>query len=1304
MFADAQASSLRVLFVTGLIAATSFTSFAAIPASPSQKTSPEQTAQIEQSYGKLPLSFEANTGQADQRVKFLTLGSGYRLYLTGNEAVLALRRPVSGAILSGLQRKLSPIQESISSDVFEMRLAGASRNAKPMGEEQLPGTASYFIGNDPAKWHTGVPTYAKVRYADIYPGIDLVYYGNQRQLEYDFVAASGADPQTIQLKFAGARKLRLSADGDLMVTAANGTLAFRKPLVYQIVDGHRQTVAGDFALLARRTVGFRLGSYDHTRALVIDPVLVYSTYLGGTGADTANAVTADAAGNAYVAGRTTPISFPTTSGAFQTAGNSAANAPETAFVIKLNPAGTALVYSTYLGGSGGDSASGLAVDSSGNAYVTGSTSSTDFPVTQGAFQTTNKAKANGNSNAFVTKLNPTGTALVYSTYLGGSGSVDLYGAPFGDQGTGLAVDSSGNAYVTGETVSSDFPVTQGAFKTTSPGQAAFVTKLNPAGTALVYSTYLGAIGDKSGAGYTVALALDGSGNAYIAGATSSANFPVTPGAYQQTNNAAANKFNNAFVTKLNPSGSALVFSTFLGGNGGGCCAGDLASGVALDSSGAVYVTGSTQSTDFPVTTGAFQATNHNTNASSSNAFVTKLNSTGTALVYSTYLGGSGGVLNLSPTLGMLGGDQATGLAIDGSGDAFVTGSTASVNFPVTSGAYQTTNDDQGPCPGGCIGGYNAFITELNPAGSALVYSTYLGGNGINPYDEIGLIVFGEGDQASALALDNSGNVYLAGSASSGDFPVTGGAFQTTIPSSGSAFVSKLTLGATSTATTPTVTVTSAPTTIASAQPLTVTVALSGDPTPTGTVTLASGTYASGAFTLTDGSATIDVPAGSLLAEPAKYPSPDVLTANYVPDAASSSAYNFSSGVGSVYVIAPYITVTPAATTLTLTQAQAQSLSVLIAASSVVGLPTPTGTVILVAGNYASAPATLTGGQATITIPAGTLTAGYDQVVADYAGDSNYFPYQGSNLITVTPIGNDLFFWIDTWPIAIAAGATTGNTADVLILPKSNDVTGTVTLACTVIATPSNATSPVTCNIPSSVNVTAETGGANAALTVISTAATAAGDYVVEVTGTWGSVSEVGVVDVTVTAVSAQAGFAITNSGNITVNPGATTGNTSTISVTPSNGFTGTVNLSCVVTTSLSNPVFPPACSIPSSVAITGAAAATATLTITTTASQSPACGSVSRMQRGVPWYAGGGAVLACVMVFGIPARRRSWLAMLGILLLVAFGSGVLACGHSSTTVCNALSISGTTAGTYTVTVTGTSGATTATDAVTLTVQ
>jgi hypothetical protein len=484
----------------------------------------------------------------------------------------------------------------------------------------------------------------------------------------------------------------------------------------------------------------------------------------------------------------------------------------------------------------------------------------------------------------------------------------------------------------------------------------------------------------------------------------------------------------------------------------------------------------------------------------------------------------------------------------------------------------------------------------------------------------------------------------------------------------------------------------------------VTVALSGDPTPTGTVTLASGTYASGAFRLTDGSATIDVPAGSLLAEPAKYPSPDVLTANYVPDAASSSAYNFSSGVGSVYVIAPYITVTPAATTLTLTQAQAQSLSVLIAASSVVGLPTPTGTVILVAGNYASAPATLTGGQATITIPAGTLTAGYDQVVADYAGDSNYFPYQGSNLITVTPIGNDLFFWIDTWPIAIAAGATTGNTADVLILPKSNDVTGTVTLACTVIATPSNATSPVTCNIPSSVNVTAETGGANAALTVISTAATAAGDYVVEVTGTWGSVSEVGVVDVTVTAVSAQAGFAITNSGNITVNPGATTGNTSTISVTPSNGFTGTVNLSCVVTTSLSNPVFPPACSIPSSVAITGAAAATATLTITTTASQSPACGSVSRMQRGVPWYAGGGAVLACVMLFGIPARRRSWLAMLGILLLVAFGSGVLACGHSSTTVCNALSISGTTAGTYTVTVTGTSGATTATDAVTLTVQ
>jgi hypothetical protein len=977
MLADAQASYLRALFVTGLIATTSLTAASAGPASPSQKTSPAQKAQIVENYGKLPLSFEANTGQADKSVKFLSRGSGYELYLTGNEAVLELQdsgvriqdsgpRAKPFGAMSALPRTKDEGQRTTNS-VLRLKVVNANRDAAVTGADELPGKVNYFIGNDPAKWQTSVPTYARVRYTGIYPGIDLVYYGNPSadgQLEYDFVVAPGADPGVIALDVAAGLSrhpssksggvpirsgqvpppLQIATDGDLVIKSDGGEIRFHKPVVYQeqfTVDSSQFTVQdekrnttdnqksktqnrkfleGRYVLTAANQIHFALGAYDHTRPLVIDPVLEYSTYLGGSGLDTATAIAVDSAGNAYVAGGTTSTNFPVTEGAFQTTSHAAANAGN-AFVTKLNPTGTALVYSTYLGGSGGDTANAITVDTAGNAYVAGQTYSTDFPVTPGAFQTMNKAAANGDANAFAAKLNPTGTALVYSTYLGGSG-VSAFTPYSGDKGNAIAVDAPGDAYVAGETYSTDFPVTPGAYQTTNNGAAkddanAFVAKLNPAGTALVYSTYLGGSGDKYSSGSTTLLAVDYSGNAYIAGATSSTDFPVTPGAFQTTNHA-ANSFNNVFVTKLNPTGSALVYSTFLGGSGGSCCSGDVASGLAVDTSGNVYVTGTAQSTDFPVTTGAFQTTNHSRYG---NAFVTMLNPTGTALVYSTYLGGSGGAINLMPTLAMAGGDQASGLAIDSSGNVYATGSTASADFPVTQGAYQTTNHDQCGYVGGCIGGYNAFITELNSTGSALVYSTYLGGSGINPMDFVGVLEFGYGDQAKALALDNSGNVYVTGSAVSYDFPVTAGAFQTTLNSrSGNAFVTKLNVGVTSTAITPTVTVTPASSTITSAQPLTVTVSVSGgsgNPTPTGTVTLASGTYASVATTLSGGSATIDIPAGSLLAEPAGYNSPDLLIAKYVPDTASSSTYNFASGLALVNVVAaPSFTITGTAVTVT----------------------------------------------------------------------------------------------------------------------------------------------------------------------------------------------------------------------------------------------------------------------------------------------------------------------------------------------------------------------------------------------------
>ena len=725
-------------------------------------------------YGKLPLSFEANQGQSDPQVRFTSRGNGYALFLTDKEAVLALTK--RDATDKKLDRKaglgkpsLSPAKDArlnlAKTDVVRMELAGASDGLRVSGAEQLPGRANYFIGNDPAKWHSNIPIYGKVRYSGVYPGVDLVYYGNQQQLEYDFVVAPGASPNPVRLRFAGAEKLQLNADGDLKVVARNGEIAFHKPVVYQMKDGQRQPVQGHFAVLAKNTVGFALGGYDQSRELVIDPTLAYSTYLGGSGrgfpfsngyGDSARGIAVDASGHAYVAGVTYSADFPLTSGAFQKVNNSHTSIPFTAFVTKLNLAGSALYYSTYLGGSVYDVATAIAVDSGGHAYVTGYTGSSDFPVTIGAFQSVNNGE-----NAFVTKLNLEGSALDYSTYLGGSCCT---------QSNAVTVDASGHAYVTGDTNSTDFPVTSGAFQKVNNGAGnetsnAFVTKLNFSGSDVKYSTYLGGSGlsnngtalqtGDSGNG----IAVDVAGHAYVTGLTTSTDFPVTSGAFQKVNKSAVNMGSNAFVTKLNTTGSALDYSTYLGGTGEFAFTldifdtayylGDVANGIAVDVSGHAYVTGFTGSTDFPVTSGAFQKVNNAAANDVSNAFVTKLNLEGSVLEYSTYLGGSGG--DSFPV-----GDGANGIAVDASGHAYVTGSTISTDFPATSGAFQKVND-------AVSGGTNAFIAEFNFSGSDLKYSTYLGGS--------------IDDEASGIAMDAAGNVYIAGSAYSPDFPVTSGAFQ-----------------------------------------------------------------------------------------------------------------------------------------------------------------------------------------------------------------------------------------------------------------------------------------------------------------------------------------------------------------------------------------------------------------------------------------------------------------------------------------------------------------------------------------------
>jgi hypothetical protein len=654
------------------------------------------------SYGKLPARFEANRGQSDERVRFLSRGAGYELFLTSTELVLVLGKPAAGRPAEG--------------EVLRTKFLGADPRPSMEGREELPGRSHYLIGNDPTRWHADVPQYSQVDYREVWPGIGLTYHGHEGQLEYDFVVSPGGDPRRIRLGIEGALEIRVDAEGNLIERLRAGEVVQKAPVVYQDVDGARKAVAGRFVLKGRAEVGFEVGPYAKDRPLVLDPVLLYSTYLGGDGSDQGYAIAVDSAGSAYVTGLTLSSNFPT------------AHPVQAAyvdfydvFVAKLNPSGSALVYSTYLGGSGDEIGYGIAVDSTGNAYVTGYTGSADFP-TANPLQAAN----GGLEDAFVTKLDPTGSTLVYSTYLGGTNY---------DSGFGIAADTSGNAYVAGSTRSTDFP-TAHALQAASGGSTdGFVAKLSPSGSALVYSTYLGGtLSDQA-----IGIAVDPSGSAYVTGVTQSNDFPtVSP------LQAASGGSSDAFVAKLNPAGSALVYSTHLGGS-------DFDSGyaIAVDATTAAYVTGSTSSTDFP-TVNPLQGRN----GGNGDAFVAKVNAAGTALVYSTYLGGSRY-------------EFGHGVAVDAFGNAHVSGVTASNDFP-TANPLQATNG----------GDHNAFVAKLTPAGSAFVYSTYLGG---------------VADQAQGIALDASANVYLTGITDSVNFP-TANPLQPASGGGGDAFVAKIGIG------------------------------------------------------------------------------------------------------------------------------------------------------------------------------------------------------------------------------------------------------------------------------------------------------------------------------------------------------------------------------------------------------------------------------------------------------------------------------------------------------------------------------
>ena len=740
------------------------------------------------SYGQLPLVFEPNQGQTNTAVKFMARGAGYGIFLTGNEAVLSL------------------LATPKSNSVVRMQLAGAQANAAPDGEHLLAGKSNYFIGNDPAKWQRGVPQFGQVRYAGVYPGVDLIYRGNQGKLEFDFRVAPGADAGQIALNLYGPSNEAIDRAGNLVSKTAGGDLYFKAPHIYQELDGREQAVAGRFVLRAGNQVGFEIGAYDRSQTLVIDPALSYSTYLGGSGGESCSAIlgitippaagapqgapqgtpgcpglAVDSGSNAYIVGATTSTDFPT-----QPGGTSpTVNGPDDVFVTKLNTAGTALVFTTFLGGSGTETSSGVAVDSGFDVFVAGTTNSTDFPTISG-YQTAPEAGSTGTQHVFVSKLDPNGV-IVYSTYLSGNGT---------DKASGVAIDINGNIYVTGTTTSTDtpsatdkFPATSGSFQSLSfASNQFFLTQINPAipgANGITYSTYFGGGNPANGLAVGGGVAVDASSNVYITGGTNflhtgcvtgtttpCLDFPLLDSAQGcldsppsttvcPTNVTALDAFLAKFNLAASP-GAQLIYSTYLGGSSD-----DIGYGVAVDTALNAYLTGSTTSTDFNFTPASGTTTFQAANAGGTDAFLvevanpctgTTCTTTAVTVNYFTYLGGSGTDVGLAVAP-----DTTSGIA-------HITGWTNSPDF-------HTQNPVQA-APGGAVDAFFAQIDTSETTSTAVGHNaSYLGGSG--------------NDIGTAIAEDNLANTYVVGETSSINFPTVPGAMRGTLDGASDDFVTKL---------------------------------------------------------------------------------------------------------------------------------------------------------------------------------------------------------------------------------------------------------------------------------------------------------------------------------------------------------------------------------------------------------------------------------------------------------------------------------------------------------------------------------
>jgi hypothetical protein len=730
------------------------------------------TPRWEKTYAQLPMGFEENRGQAARDVKFVSHGSGYALSLAPQEIDIAIlrRRAMTASPIhrAAALRALREARKAMETTTIRMQLEGANPTPAIATNEPLPGKSNYFVGNDRDKWVTDVPSYGRVKYSGIYPGVDVEFYGNQRQLEYDFTVAPGKDPKAITLKIEGAEKLVLDSHGDLILHTADGDSKFQKPFVYQMVGAERHEVTGNYALASGNRVTFAIAKYDGSLPLVIDPLfhplLTYSTFLGGTGDESGQGIAVDGNGDAFIAGSTTSTDFPPTT--------NLAPASGCGFVTELNPAGTQQLYSSYLcGTSTMDEAFAIALDPSGKVYVAGTTGSTDFPTTTNAL-IQSPLTTNPNGTAFLTKIDPTlsGMAsLVYSSYIGGTN---------GDLAHAVAADANGNAYIGGQTFSNPGAAGSGGFAVTTGGLqqtpqntfgTGFLTRIDTTksgGASLAYSTYLGGDGANQanflGFGDAVfGVAVDTSNNAYLSGVTASTgtSFP-TLNAFQGSA-VAANMDGGAFVTQIDTTkanAASLIYSTYLEGSKF-----DTALGIALGPNNVAYVTGSTNSMDFHTTTGAFQTTG----ALSGVAFITLVDTTmsgNSSVAYSTFFGGTGS-------------DTGFGIQADANANAYVVGVTQSLDFPITPFVLPSSL----PNPKG-----SPFIVKLSPKGNGTadrIYASYFGGTGDGT----------DPDQGFAIAVDSHGNAYITGVTSSSDMPTTAGAFQTTLKGASDAFVAKLPL-------------------------------------------------------------------------------------------------------------------------------------------------------------------------------------------------------------------------------------------------------------------------------------------------------------------------------------------------------------------------------------------------------------------------------------------------------------------------------------------------------------------------------